>query len=82
MDAQISRKATKMKRGWYEEEENAEYFLEEVNDSISFTDSEFVATRCYVKSPFNNENAIYFGGFDPNGFLATNKAWIYKNIIS
>ena len=61
---------------------NAEYFLEEVNDSISFNDSELVATRCYVESPFNNENAIYFGGFDPNGFLSTNKAWIYKKINS
>ena len=59
---------------------NAEYQLEEVNESISFNDSELVATRCYVKSPFNNENAIYFGGFDPNGFLSTNKAWIYKKI--
>ena len=57
---------------------NAEYVLEEVNESISFNDSELVATRCYVESPFNNENAIYFGGFDPNGFLSTNKAWIYK----
>ena len=57
---------------------NAEYLLEEVNDSISFNEPELVATRCYVYSPFNNENAIYFGGFDPNGFLSTNKAWIYK----
>ena len=57
---------------------NAEYLLEEVNESILFNDSELVATRCYVESPFNNENAIYFGGFDPNGFLSTNKAWIYK----
>ena len=23
---------------------------------------------------------IYFGGFDPNSFLSTNKAWIYKKI--
>ena len=59
---------------------NAEYILEEVNESISLNDSELVATRCYVDSPFNNENAIYFGGFDPNGFLSTNKAWIYKKI--
>tara|TARA_B100000941_G_scaffold221364_1_gene163696 strand:+ start:2193 stop:3692 length:1500 start_codon:yes stop_codon:yes gene_type:complete len=59
---------------------NAEYLLEEVNESISYNDSELVATRCYVESPFNNENAIYFGGFDPNGFLSTNKAWIYKKI--
>ena len=48
--------------------------------TVSINDSELVATRCYVKSPFNNENAIYFGGFDPNGFLTTNKAWIYKKI--
>ena len=59
---------------------NAEYILEEVNEHISFNDSELVATRCYVESPFNNENAIYFGGFDPNGFLSTNKAWVYKKI--
>ena len=59
---------------------NAEYTLEEINESISFNDPELVATRCYVESPFPNENAIYFGGFDPNGFLSTNKAWIYKKI--
>ena len=59
---------------------NAEYILEEINESISFNDPELVATRCYVESPFPNENAIYFGGFDPNGFLSTNKAWIYKKI--
>ena len=59
---------------------NAEYVLEEVNNSILFDDSPLVATRCYVQSPFANENAIYFGGFDPNGFLSTNKAWIYKQI--
>ena len=59
---------------------DAEYLLEEVNESISFNDSELVATRCYVESPFNNENAIYFGGFDPSGFLSTNKAWVYKKI--
>ena len=59
---------------------SAEYGLEEINESISFNDSELVATRCYVESPFNNENAIYFGGFDPNGFLSSNKAWIYKKI--
>ena len=59
---------------------NAEYVLAEVNEFISFDDSPLVATRCYVQSPFANENAIYFGGFDPNGFLSTNKAWIYKRI--
>ena len=61
---------------------NAEYQLEEINGAISFEDSPLVATRCYAQSPFANENAIYFGGFDPNGFLATNKAWIYKKIIT
>ena len=59
---------------------SVEYVLEEVNESISFNEPELVATRCYVESPFNDENAIYFGGFDPNGFLSTNKAWIYKKI--
>jgi hypothetical protein len=54
--------------------------LEEVNGSISFNAPALVATRCYVQSPFPNENAVYFGGFDPNSFLSTNKAWIYKQI--
>ncbi len=61
---------------------NAEYALEQVNESIDFDDPELVATRCYVKSPFSGENAIYFGGFDPNGYLSTNKAWIYKKIYT
>jgi len=37
-----------------------------------------VANRCYAKSPFNNDDALYFGGFDPNGNTSTNMAWIYK----
>ncbi|MAV58424.1 MAG: hypothetical protein CMG07_00530 [Candidatus Marinimicrobia bacterium] len=61
---------------------NGEYVLEQVNELITSTDPELVATRCYVKSPFEGENAIYFGGFDPNGFISTNKAWIYKKIDS
>jgi len=59
---------------------NAEYVLEEINEAISFDNPPLIATRCYAESPFPNENAIYFGGFDPNGFLSTNKAWIYKKI--
>ena len=54
--------------------------MEQVNESIAYNDPELVATRCYVESPFYGENAIYFGGFDPNGFLSTHKAWIYKKI--
>ena len=23
---------------------------------------------------------MYFGGFDPNGYTSTNKAWIYKKV--
>ncbi len=61
---------------------NGEYTLEEIDGLIGPNDSPLVATRCYANSPFQNESAIYFGGFDPNGFLATNKAWIYKKIIS
>lgn len=59
---------------------DAEYSLKEINEYISFNDSPLVATRCYVDSPFLGENATYFGGFDPNGFISTNRAWIYKKI--
>ena len=59
---------------------DAQYFIEEVNGSIVNENLPLVATRCYVQSPFHNEDAIYFGGFDPNGYLSTNKAWIYKQI--
>ena len=55
-----------------------QYTLEEINGPIGINDTALVANRCYVKSPFGNENAIYFGGFDPNSNTATNMAWIYK----
>ena len=59
---------------------SGDYEINEISHDFSLNDNPLVATRCYVKSPFNNEDAIYFGGFDPNGFIATNKAWIYKKI--
>ncbi|MFT6337423.1 MAG: hypothetical protein ACJATI_004186 [Halioglobus sp.] len=57
---------------------NMQYAIEEINGSIEANDTALVATRCYVKSPFENEDAIYFGGFDPNSKTATNMAWIYN----
>ena len=48
------------------------YEIEEINGYIGFNDLSLVAVRCYVKSPFDNENAIYYGGFDPNGFSSIN----------
>ena len=57
---------------------NMQYTLEEVNGAIGMNDSSLVAIRCYVKSPFDNDESIYFGGFDPNGNTSTNMAWIYK----
>ena len=55
-----------------------QYTLEEVNGTIGMNDTALVAIRCYVKSPFNSDESIYFGGFDPNGNISTNMAWIYK----
>ncbi len=55
-----------------------EYEIEEINGYIQDDAPPLVAVRCYVKSPFNDENAIYYGGFDPNSFSSTNQAWIYK----
>ena len=57
---------------------NMQYTLEEVNGTIGMNDKALVAIRCYVKSPFNSDESIYFGGFDPNGSISTNMAWIYK----
>ena len=57
---------------------SAEYVIEEINGYINSDDDPLVAIRCYVQSPFENESAIYFGGFDPNSFSSTNRAWIYK----
>ena len=59
---------------------SGQYEIQEINDSINFEENPLVSVRCYVESPFENESAIYFGGFDPNGFTATNNAWIYKKI--
>ena len=57
---------------------NMQYTLEEVNSAIGMNDTALVAIRCYVKSPFDSDESIYFGGFDPNGNISTNMAWIYK----
>ena len=59
---------------------SAQYELQEINGAIDFDDNPLVSVRCYVKSPFENEDALYFGGFDPNGYTSTNNAWIYKRI--
>lgn len=57
---------------------NMQYILEEINGLIGTNDTALVANRCYIKSPFDNDDAIYFGGFDPNGNTSTNMAWIYR----
>ena len=57
---------------------NMQYTLEEVNGTIGTNDTALVAIRCYVKSPFDSDESIYFAGFDPNGNISTNMAWIYK----
>ena len=59
-------------------DENMQYTLEEVNGAIRMNDTALVAIRCYVKSPFDSDQSIYFGGFDPNGNISSNMAWIYK----
>jgi hypothetical protein len=58
------------------------YRIEEVNGRIQADDRPLVAPRCYVRSPFEGEDAIYFGGHDGNGFKSTNMAWIYKKVMS
>jgi len=57
---------------------NGQYSIEEINGPIGINDPALVANRCYVSSPFLNEDAIYFGGFDPNSFTSSNMAWVYK----
>ncbi len=37
-----------------------------------------VATRCYVRSPFEGDRATYFGGHDPNGIPSTGMAWVHR----
>ena len=57
---------------------NGVYYIQEINETIDHDDNPLVSVRCYVKSPFLDETALYFGGFDPNGYTSTNNAWIYK----
>ena len=57
---------------------NGQYSIEEINGTIGTNDTALVANRCYVSSPFSNESALYFGGFDPNSNTSTNMAWVYK----
>jgi hypothetical protein len=58
---------------------NGLYEIEEINGTIGANDPSLVANRCYAASPFPDENAVYFGGFDPNNNTSTNMAWIFKN---
>eukprot|EP00413_Alexandrium_margalefii_P010928 CAMPEP_0204532038 /NCGR_PEP_ID=MMETSP0661-20131031/11504_1 /ASSEMBLY_ACC=CAM_ASM_000606 /TAXON_ID=109239 /ORGANISM="Alexandrium margalefi, Strain AMGDE01CS-322" /LENGTH=805 /DNA_ID=CAMNT_0051538243 /DNA_START=58 /DNA_END=2475 /DNA_ORIENTATION=+ len=37
-----------------------------------------VATRTYAVSPFQDDFAVYFGGYDANFFGSVNTAWIYR----
>jgi len=55
-----------------------QYSIEEINGSIRTNDTALVANRCYVSSPFPDESALYFGGFDPNSNSSTNMAWVFK----
>ncbi len=57
---------------------NGQYSIEEIDGTIGTNDTALVANRCYVSSPFSNESALYFGGFDPNSNTSTNMAWVYK----
>jgi len=57
---------------------DGQYSIEEINGTIGSNDTSLVANRCYASSPFSNEEALYFGGFDPNGNASTNMAWVYK----
>jgi hypothetical protein len=57
---------------------NGQYSIEEINGTIGTNDTPLVANRCYASSPFSNENALYFGGFDPNSNSSTNMAWVFK----
>lgn len=57
---------------------NGQYSIEEINGTIGANDTALVANRCYAVSPFPGGSAVYFGGFDPNGYTSTNMAWVYK----
>jgi hypothetical protein len=57
---------------------NGQYSIEEINGTIGVNDTALVANRCYVSSPFSNEDALYFGGFDPNSNTSINMAWVYR----
>jgi len=57
---------------------DGQYLIEEINGRIDIGDKALVANRCYVESPFPNEIALYFGGFDPNSNSSTNMAWVFK----
>jgi hypothetical protein len=42
-------------------------------------DSPMVATRSILASPFENDNALYFAGYDANKVPAHNTAWIVRS---
>jgi hypothetical protein len=58
-----------------------QYSIAETNGTIGTNDTALVANRCYASSPFLHENAVYYGGINPNSNSSTNKARIFKNSI-
>jgi len=54
------------------------YDLRQVDADLPKTRRDLVATRAILASPFPNDDAIYFAGYDANGSPAHDTAWIVR----
>lgn len=55
------------------------YSVTELNGRYTPQKPVLEAPRAFAQSPFHDEeNVMYFGGFDANFHPSTNRAWIFK----
>ncbi|HYA57639.1 MAG TPA: hypothetical protein VEH57_04145 [Thermoplasmata archaeon] len=60
------------------------YKIGQVNGIFPTGNPPLVSTRTYATSPFPSDNGsvIYFGGYDANGHLCLDTAWVFKTTIA
>jgi hypothetical protein len=63
---------------------NGSYRMGEINGRFPAGNPPLEAIRSYVLSPFPSDhgNVIYFGGYDADGYLCNNTAWVFRTTIA
>jgi hypothetical protein len=54
------------------------YAVHRIATNLLWSEHSLAATRAILGSPFANDEAVYFAGYDANGYAAHNTAWIFR----